>query len=114
MKSLLLLFVEFARDDVRLVILQPQTMQKRNQSRTAFVNEAKFLLDPATDLARRARQRRADKDFQCVFLRGAQKARAPAHIKTGQALDPTLFKQFEPAADRVVVQQQRSGDFLTA
>ena len=29
-ESLLLLFVEFARDDVRLVILQPQTMQKRN------------------------------------------------------------------------------------
>jgi hypothetical protein len=25
-----------------------------------------------------------------------------------------LFKQFEPAADRVVVQQQRSSDFLTA
>src|SRR5207342_2775802 len=61
-----------------------------------------------------ARQRRADEYFQCVFLRGAQKARASAHVKTGQALDPTLFKQFEPAADRVVVQQQRSSDFLTA
>jgi hypothetical protein len=49
----------------------------------------------------------------CVFLRGAQKARASAHVKTGQALDPTLFKKFEPAADRVVVQQQRSSDFST-
>src|SRR6202790_5891400 len=84
------------------------------RSRTAFVNEAKFLFDPGTDLARRARQRRADKYFQCVFLRGAQKARASAHVKTGQALDPTLFKQFEPAADRVVAQQQRSSDFRTA
>src|SRR5277367_1736943 len=89
-------------------------MQQRDQSRTAFVNEAKFPFDPGTDLARRVRQRRADEYFQCVFLRGAQKARASAHVKTGQALDPTLFKQFEPAADRVVVQQQRSSDFLTA
>src|ERR1700730_6037194 len=88
-------------------------MQQRDQSRTAFVNEAKFLFDPGTDLAGRARQRRADEYFQCLFLRGAQKARASAHVKTGQALDPTLFKQFEPAADRVVVQQQRSSDFLT-
>ena len=55
-ECLLLFFVEFARDDVRLVILQPQTMQKRNQSRTAFVNEAEFLFDKGADLARRARQ----------------------------------------------------------
>ena len=113
-ECLLLLFVEFARDDVRLVILQPQTMQKRNQSRTAFVNEAEFLFDKGADLARRARQRRADKGLQCVFLLGAQKARAPAHVEAGQALDPTLLKQFEPATDRVVVQQKRIGDFLTA
>ena len=89
-------------------------MQKRNQSRTAFVNEAEFLFDKGADLARRARQRRADKGLQCVFLLGAQKARAPAHVEARQALDPTLFKQFEPATDRVVVQQKRIGDFLTA
>ena len=46
-----------------------------------------------------------DEYFQCVFLRGAQKARASTHVKTGRALDPALFK---------VVQQQRGGDFLTA
>ena len=102
-----------SRNDIRLVIFEPQAMQQRDQSRTAFVNEAKFLFDPGTDMAGRARQRRADEYFQCLFLRGAQKARASAHVKTGQALDPTLFKQFEPAADRVVVQQQRSSDFLT-
>ena len=114
-ECLLLLFVEFARDDVRLVILQPQTMQKRNQSRTAFVNEAEFLFDKGADLARRARQRRADKGLQCVFLLGAQKSsRSPPTLEAGQALDLTLFKQFEPATDRVVVQQKRIGDFLTA
>ena len=113
-ESFLLGFVELARNDIRLVIFEPQAMQQRDQSRTAFVNEAEFLLDKGADLARRARQRRADKDFQRVFLRGAQKARAPAHVETGQTLDPTLFKEFEPATDRVVVQQQRIGDFLTA
>ena len=113
-ESLLLRFVELARNDIRLVIFEPQAMQQRDQSRTAFVNEAEFLLDKGADMARRARQRRADKDFQCVFLRGAQKARAPAHVEAGQALDPTLFKEFEPATDRVVVKQQSIGDFLSA
>ena len=80
-ECLLLLFVEFARDDVRLVILQPQTMQKRNQSRTAFVNEAEFLFDKGADLARRARQRRADKGLQCVFLLGVKKLALPPTSK---------------------------------
>jgi hypothetical protein len=44
----------------------------------------------------------------------SQKARAPAHVETGQALDPTLFEEFMPATDRVVVQQNRIGDVLTA
>ena len=51
-ESLLLFFVELARDDIVLVILQPQTLQKRNQSRMVFVNEAEFLFDKGTDLAR--------------------------------------------------------------
>src|SRR5271154_681926 len=89
-------------------------MQQRNQSRTAFVNEAKFLFDPGTDLARRARQRRADVSFQSVFLRGTQKTGAAAHVEAGQPLDPALLKQFVPATDRVVVQQKRCRDFLTA
>ena len=35
-ECLLLLFVEFARDDVRLVILQPQTMQKAQSVPNGF------------------------------------------------------------------------------
>src|SRR4029077_12053148 len=111
---LLLLHVELARNDIGLVIFEPQAMQQRDQPRTAFINEAEFPLDPGTDLARRARQRRADKGLQCVFLRAAQKARAPAHVEAGQALDSTLLEQLVPATDRVVVQQQCIGDFLTA
>src|SRR4029077_15188353 len=99
---------------MRLVIFEPQPMQQRYQSRTAFINEPEFLLDPSADLARRARQRSADKDFQGVFLRGTQKARAPAHVEAGDAFDPALLEQFEPATDRVVVQKQRSGDLLRA
>src|SRR5271155_4661275 len=89
-------------------------MQQRDQSGTAFVNEAKFLFDPGTDLARRARQRRADESFQSVFLRGTQKACAAAYVKTREPLDAALLKQLVPAADRVVVQQKRCRDFLTA
>src|SRR5271157_1428402 len=113
-EGLLLVLVELGRNDIRLVIFEPQAMQQRDQPRTAFVNEAKFLFDPGTDLARRARQRRADESFQSVFLRGTQKTGAAAHVEAGQPLDPALLKQFVPATDRVVVHQQRSGDVLTA
>ena len=62
-ECLLRVDIELAGNDLRLVIFEPQAMQQRDQSRTAFVNEAKFLSDPDTDLARRARQRRADVSF---------------------------------------------------
>ena len=51
-ESLLLLFVELARDNVRLVVLETQAMQQCDQSRAAFVDEAEFLLDPGADLPR--------------------------------------------------------------
>ena len=41
-ESFLLLFVQLARDDDWLVILQPQTMQERDQSRAAFVNDSRI------------------------------------------------------------------------
>jgi len=113
-ESLLLLCVELARDDVGLVILQPQTIQKRDQSRAAFINEGEFLLDPGADLAGRTRQRRTDPRLQIVFLLHTQIACAPAHIKAGNAFDPALLEQLVPAADGVVVIQQRIGDLLSA
>ena len=70
MNAFCFIFVELARDDVRLVIFEPQTMQQRDQSRAAFINEAEFLLDPGADLACRTRQRRADPRLQIVFLLG--------------------------------------------
>jgi hypothetical protein len=56
-ESLLLFFVELARDNVRLVIFKTQPMQQCDQPRTAFVNETELLFDPGADVARRARQR---------------------------------------------------------
>ena len=113
-ESALLLFVELARDDVRLVIFKTQPMQQRDQSRAAFVNETVFLFDPGADVARRTRQCRADKNFQCLFLRGAQKACASAHVEAGQTFNPALLEQLAPVADRVVVKKQRSGHSLAA
>src|ERR1700730_17915211 len=80
-ECLLLLFVELARNDVRLVILEPQTTQKRDQSRAAFINEPEFRLDPGADLARRTRQCRAYPRLQIVLLLHTQIACAPAHIE---------------------------------
>ena len=51
----------------------------------------------------------ADPSLQGVFLRGAEKARAAAHVEAGQALDPVLFEEVAPAADRVIVEQERVG-----
>jgi hypothetical protein len=52
--------VELARDDLGLVIFQPQAMQQRDQSRAALVDEAELLGDPGSDLPRRSRQGGAD------------------------------------------------------
>src|SRR5580658_9449058 len=113
-ERLLLVFIELAGDDIGLVIFEIEAVQQRDQSRAAFVNEAEFLRDKGADRARRAWQRGADKGFQRLFLRGIQETRAAAHVKTGEPLDAALLKQLVPATDRVVVQQKRCRDFLTA
>ena len=73
---------------------------------TGFRRRGRIVLDVGADLPRRARQACADLSLQIVFLRGAQKTRAPTHVETGQALDHALFKEFAPTADRVVVEQK--------
>src|SRR3984893_16616588 len=46
-------------------------------------------------------------------LASHQIACAPAHIEAGDPFDPALLEELAPAADRVVVKQQRMGDLLT-
>src|SRR5208337_3268449 len=89
-------------------------MQKRDQSRAAFINEPEFRLDPGADLARRTRQCRAHPRLQIVLLLHTEIACAPAHIEAGNAFDPALLEELAPAADRVVVKEQRMGDLWTA
>src|ERR1700747_3620167 len=47
-------------------------------------------------------------------LRPNSRAIAAAHVKAGEAFNPALFKQFVPAADGVVIHQQRIGHLLSA
>jgi len=80
------------------VILEPQTMQKRDQSRAAFINEPEFRHDPGADLARRTRQCRASPRLQIVLLLhtsmqivGRSVAGSPAGSEAG------LGRAFPPA-----------------
>src|SRR6478752_10152114 len=113
-ERLLLVFIELTGDDIGLVIFEIEAVQQRDQPRAAFVNEAEFSRDEGANLPRRARQRGSDKGFQGLFLHSTQKACAAAYVKTGEPFDAALLKQLVPAADRVVVQQKRCRDFLTA
>ena len=68
----LLRLVEMARNDFGLAIFEAETMQKRDQSRAAFVFHPEFRCDPRADLTRRARRGRANPPDQfprCASLR---------------------------------------------
>src|SRR5271168_5417582 len=106
--------IELARDDFGLVIFESQAMQQRDQARAAFVDEAEFLGDPGADLARRARQSRPDPGLQGLALLDAHFARAAAHLEAAEPFDAALLEKLIPAADRVVVEQENFGHFLTA
>ena len=96
----MLRFGELAGNDFRLVIFETQTMQERNQSRAAFIDAAKFLLDKSADLARRARRLCCEPSLQDVILRGARKAHTAAHVETDQTLGPARFEEVAPACIR--------------
>src|SRR5271165_3494548 len=73
-----------------------------------------ILEGDGADLARRTRQCRAHPRLQIVLLLHTEIACAPAHIEASNAFDPALLEELAPAADRVVVKEQRMGDLLTA
>src|SRR5271154_4079598 len=89
-------------------------MQQRDQPRAALVDEAEFLLDPGADMARRTRKARRHPTLQRFGLLGAHLARTAAHVEAGQPFDAATFEQLIPAADRVVVEEQNLGHFMTA
>src|SRR5664279_1437478 len=113
-ERLLLHYVELARNDIRLVIFQSQTMQQRDQPRAAFINETEFRLDPGPDLAGRTRQSRSNPDLQFFLLLAVHLASTATGLKTSQPFKAILDKQAVPPADRVVIQQKRPRDLFAA
>src|SRR5271166_716038 len=110
----LLLQVQLARHRLRLAMLHAKAMQQCDQARPALVCDAALPFDPGANLARRSRQGFADPGLQFVLLLVRQPAGAALVAEARQALDPIFLIQAEPGPDRVVVDQQHSGDRLAA
>src|SRR5208337_3098915 len=89
-------------------------MQQCDQTRAALICDAAFAFDPGANLARRSRQGLADPGLEFVLLLARQPAGAALVAEARQALDPVFLIQAEPGPDRVVVDQQHSGDRLAA
>src|SRR5271168_201514 len=105
---------EMARNDFGLAIFEAEAMQKRDQSRAAFVFDPEFRCDPRADLTRRARRGRPNPRDQLLLLRLAQNASAAAGLKPHQRLSAALGKRAMPATDRVVIQQKNPRHLLAA
>ena len=108
-----------ARDQVWLVIFKAKPVQKRDQPRTAFINNAKLRLNPGPDLTGRARQTAGNPGFKCCLLAGAELAGADlagaaAAAKTGQPVKAVLAEQLMSLPDRVVIDKQGLGHPFTA
>ena len=113
-ERLLLLGVELAPDDFRLVIFEAKPMQQGDQPRAAFIDDAELLLDIGADLARRARQCRGDPGFQRFFLRLRKMAGAAAALKARQTFDAAFAIELGPTAHGVVVEIENLGDLFAA
>jgi hypothetical protein len=98
--------IKLARHRLRPAMLHAKPMQQRHQAGAAVVDDAQLALDPATHLARRARQGFADPGAQLILLRRAQTRRAAARTEPGQAVDAVLFVEPIPGTDGVIVEQQ--------
>ena len=89
-------------------------MQKRDQSRAAFVNHAELPLDKRSDLARAARQGPGDVGLQRFLLLRGKTARTAPSIELFQGRDPAVVVEFAPASDRIVVEIQNFSRPLAA
>src|SRR5208283_5592994 len=102
-ERLLLLGVELAPDDFRLVIFETKPMQQGDQPRAALIDDAKLLLDIGADLARRTRQCRGDPGFQRFFLRLRKMTGAAATLKESQNIKAAFAVELGPTTHSVVV-----------
>src|SRR5271166_6057925 len=108
----LLLRVQLARHRLRLAMLHAKAMQQCDQARPALVCDAALPFDPGANLTGRSRQGFADPGLQFVLLLVRQPAGAALVAEARQPLDPIFLIQPEPGPDRVVIDQQHSGDCL--
>ncbi len=92
-------------------------MQQRDQPRAAFVDKAKFLGDPGTDVARRAREGRPlTQAFKAPrIVEGVILLELPPTSKWLRPSTPLCSNtsSYQPR-DRVVVEQENLGHLLTA
>src|SRR5271166_846733 len=95
-------------------MLHAKAMQQCDQARAALIYDAAFPFDPGANLTRRARQGLGDPGLEFVLLLARQPAGAALVAEARQPLDPIFLIQAEPGPDRVVVDQQHSGDRLAA
>src|ERR1700728_3469598 len=109
----LLGLVEMARNDFGLAIFEAETMQKRDQSRAAFVFHPEFRCDPRADLTRRARRGRANPPDQFPPLRLAQNASAAAGLKPHQRLAAALGTRAMPATSNTSALARRANRCVT-
>jgi hypothetical protein len=106
--------VQLARDRFRFAVLHAQAVQQRDQPGSGLVFNTAFTRDPRANRAGRAWQGFGDPGFQLVLLLHRQTATAPFMAEARQSLNPVFLIKLVPGSDRVVVEQQRLSDRLTA
>ena len=104
---------ELAGNQFGLAVVEAEPVQQRDQAGMAVL-DAIHAGDPCPDRPRAARQVRAHPLEQGGFLFATQPAMAATDVEDHQPGQAMLFIELVPGANRVVVNQQRFGDFLAA
>jgi len=105
--------VELSGDQIGLAIVEPETMQQRDQPSMAILDTV-HLGDPFADHARVERQGGANPLEESGFLIARQAAAAARMMEYDEPGEATLGIELVPGAHAVVVDQQRGGDLLAA
>ena len=100
-------FIQFARDHLGLVIPETEAPQHLDQPGATFIGQITLRLDPAANLAGRARQCLRDPGLEISLLLRTHPARAAACIKGRQPINPVSDEQAVPRANRIVIKKQR-------
>ncbi len=89
-------------------------MQKRNQSRSALVDDAKLTLDKGAGVTRCPGQSLGGVSLQRLLLHQRQTARTASSIELFKAGKAAFVIKLPPASDRVVIEIENLGHPLAA